>query len=134
MSKYEIGDLVTIRREYDPGEYFFTIYAILGTYKIKAVNWCKVLYLTRDTSISWNGIITDMKDHFIAKKQKNHEILERDLGFLAVYGSPLTIVQNFLNTKLNIKLDEQEQEARKILEGIQATIDAVADFKQKILE
>ena len=132
MSKYKVGDIIALRREYESGAFYFHIYAILSTSKVKEETWHKVLYVSGGDR--WTGTFKEFREKFIIGKAKEANVLDNDLGFLAVYGSPLTIVQNLLNTEMQIGLDEQERRARKELENCQATIDAVADFKQKILE
>lgn len=144
-AKYQPGHVLTLREvgaynRYPHGKQEYTIYYVivfLDVWKVKVTHYSTLIFCQNWYNREWHYYFdvrseNQLKKHFMDRP--NVEVVEKDLKFLVLYGSPLTMVQDFLKNKVDIRLEKELAHAQKTLNEATDRIQLIDNVKGILLE
>lgn len=143
-AEYQPGNILTLREtvnwryngQSEPRIAYYII-VFLDVWKIRATHYSTLILHQDWYRGEWHYYFDirsegQLKKHYI--NRPNVEVLEKDLKFLVLNGSPLTMVQNFLRDKIDIRLDKELEKAQKTLKEVTNRIQLISNVKKILLE
>ncbi len=144
-AEYQPGDILTLKqtgswRRYNGVSTPYTIYYVvvfLDVWKVKITHYSTLILHQNWQGKDWHYFFdvrseNQLKKHYI--NEKNTEIIEKDLKFLVLNGSPLTMIQGFVKDKIDIRLDKELAHAQRTLGEVTDRIQLIGNVKKILLE